>query len=774
MALLKFLKGNYSNLSTKAIAEGQILICGDTGEMFVDVAADKRVKIGDFVVMPDVPTLEALDASAVPTSRLYYVENGNILARSNGTSWIQINKQKTLAELGGVSKDTYDTQVAALVKADTDNATAISGVDTRLQAAEEKLKSVATTEGLAELTRTVEGHTALIDTINGDVNTAGSMLKIAKDAADAKDAAIEAAQNAADKAQGDVDTLTQTHATDKAALEGAIALKANAADVYDKDAIDGKVDTINGAIDLKANAADVYTKDDVDGMVDDLEAADLAINNIIGDVTEGKTVVEMIADAQSAASYDDEEVRGLIDTNAQGIAQEIEDRKDAVSGLKTDLEGQISDLDTAVATEKSRAEGVESGLRTDIDDIKADYLKAADKEALQTQINTIMNNPDTEGVINSINEFTQYIADHGEIAEGFRTDIDANAKAISDHETLAAQTYETKEDATAKYDELVAMVDEKAVQADWNQNDSEAADYIKNRPFYAIEGNKELVFEEYFVAENWADSSNWEGCYVYDLDESNFTEAGLVETDYYSLVTDDMYVVDWGGKEYTIKCWLDTYANILMSNGGYHDRETPWTELDFVVVDNHYRSHDIRVETKDKPSAEYIKIYRVITPDTLVQLDEKFIPDTIARTEDVDALAERMGVVEGTVATKAEKNYVDEQIQATNDAAATARTEITAEIATAKSEAITDAEGKIATAVDAVKADASNKDAVVLAEAQNSVNAAKTEMQGKIDTVSGALDTYKTENNAAVAAKADASAVYTKTEVEDMFAWGEF
>ena len=40
MALLKFLKGNYSSLSTKAITEGQVLICGDTGEMFVDVSAE--------------------------------------------------------------------------------------------------------------------------------------------------------------------------------------------------------------------------------------------------------------------------------------------------------------------------------------------------------------------------------------------------------------------------------------------------------------------------------------------------------------------------------------------------------------------------------------------------------------------------------------------------------------------------------------------------------------------------------------------------------------
>ena len=99
MALLKFLKGNYSSLNSKAIAEGQILICGDTGEMFVDVAADKRVKIGDFIVIDTLANLEALDASAVLTSRLYYVEDGNILARSNGTSWVQINKQPTADQI---------------------------------------------------------------------------------------------------------------------------------------------------------------------------------------------------------------------------------------------------------------------------------------------------------------------------------------------------------------------------------------------------------------------------------------------------------------------------------------------------------------------------------------------------------------------------------------------------------------------------------------------------------------------------------------------------
>ena len=342
MALLKFLKGNYTSLSTKAISEGQILICGDTGEMFVDVAADKRVKIGDFSVVANIAALEALDASAVPTSRLYYVEDGNILARSNGTSWIQINKQKTLAELGGVSLDVYNTKMTALDKADTDNATAIAGVDTRLQAAEEKLKSVATTEGLGELTRAVEGNTAKIDTIMGDADTTGSMLQIAKAAADGKDAAIKEAKDAADAAQADVDELAQTHATDKKDLEDAIALKADADDVYTKGEIDSKVDAIDDAIADKANADDVYTQGEIDEMISALEGADEAIHELIGTVDGDKTIVEMIADAQRTATYDDAEVKGLIDTNKGAIEKEVSDRANAISGLKTELEGKIN------------------------------------------------------------------------------------------------------------------------------------------------------------------------------------------------------------------------------------------------------------------------------------------------------------------------------------------------------------------------------------------------------------------------------------------------
>lgn len=167
------------------------------------------------------------------------------------------------------------------------------------------------------------------------------------------------------------------------------------------------------------------------------------IGEVIGEVAEGKTVVKMIEDAQAAATYDDTELAGRVKT--------IED-----DYLKAEHK---TALENAINAEKERAEGIEGGLRTDVDAIKADYLKASDKQDLQTQIDTIMENPDAAGAINSIKEFTAYIQEHGEIAEGFRVDIDANKKAIEDHEAAAALAYETKTDAAQKLTDAKGYAD---------------------------------------------------------------------------------------------------------------------------------------------------------------------------------------------------------------------------------------------------------------------------------------------------------------------------
>jgi hypothetical protein len=201
---------------------------------------------------------------------------------------------------------------------------------------------------------------------------------------------------------------------------------------------------------------------------------------------------QAVADEKARA----EEVEAGLRTDIDAIAADYlkaSDKEALVEAVaetyatKADLEGAMTDTSKAISDEAARAAakeaelagqitaeaeraaGIEAGLDTRVKAIEDDYLTAADKEALQTQINTIMNNPDTEGVINSINEFTQYVKDHGTIAEGFRTDIDknkediaANAQAITDEIARAKAAEEANtaavtaaietaaEDATAK------------------------------------------------------------------------------------------------------------------------------------------------------------------------------------------------------------------------------------------------------------------------------------------------------------------------------------
>jgi hypothetical protein len=136
---------------------------------------------------------------------------------------------------------------------------------------------------------------------------------------------------------------------------------------------------------------------------------------------------------------------------------------DVIQAAKSDeaLKTFINNLITAAALAPkkdlddlvTRVTAAESAITTAKDEaISQDVVVLAEAQSytdvevakLQTQINTIMNNPDTEGVINSINEFTQYIEDHGELAEGFRTSINDIYKLINniDYSALAFDTTE--------------------------------------------------------------------------------------------------------------------------------------------------------------------------------------------------------------------------------------------------------------------------------------------------------------------------------------------
>ena len=208
------------------------------------------------------------------------------------------------------------------------------------------------------------------------------------------------------------------------------------------DALAGK-ETAGAAADALAEAIEY-----ADGKDAAIEAAQAAADKAQEEVDDLEGVVGALPEGEeSVIKYIEKKTAGIATDAALGELQAAVDAIEAdylKAADKTELAEDIADLaeligdggtvpaqiEAAVAAEKQRAEGIEGGLRTDVNAIKEDYLKAADKQELQDQIDLIMDNPDTKDVIDSIAEFTQYITEHGTIADGFRTDIDANADAI--------------------------------------------------------------------------------------------------------------------------------------------------------------------------------------------------------------------------------------------------------------------------------------------------------------------------------------------------------
>lgn len=294
---------------------------------------------------------------------------------------------------------------------------------------------------------------------------------------------------------------------DAAALAEAKAFASGLASNYEaagtvntaKEALQNNID----AVEVKADAA-AEAAAKAQGEVDALET-------LVGALPEGTSATTVVGyvDAKTAGIATDAAL-GELNTQVAGL-------QTAVQGIQADYltSADKTALNDAITAEANRAKGVEGGLETrlaavegdylkgsdktalqesidgvaeDVAEIAGDYLKAADKTELQgkidakasqtdldaevtratnaeanlqTQINTIMNNPDAEGAINSINEFTQYVTEHGTIAEGMRTDINKNKDDIAAMDTA----YKAADSALAGRLDVLEAIDHDAYAA---------------------------------------------------------------------------------------------------------------------------------------------------------------------------------------------------------------------------------------------------------------------------------------------------------------------
>ena len=193
--------------------------------------------------------------------------------------------------------------------------------------------------------------------------------------------ATHAAEYTALKERVDAHSESIAKKADQTVVDG-ISSKASANETAIKTINETTIPGVLTEVGKKANSADVYTKTE--------------INAITGTLTEGKTLVDMISEAQDAAEYDDTEVRGLISDNAAAISAIYTAASEGVpaSGV---LATEISRVEGLLTAETNRADGVEKGL-----DARLQTVEAFWKEALKDETD--------KNVIDTLKEIQEYIA----------------------------------------------------------------------------------------------------------------------------------------------------------------------------------------------------------------------------------------------------------------------------------------------------------------------------------------------------------------------------
>lgn len=309
----------------------------------------KKLTAGIFTVMLG---LVAVDANAAITSKQYV---DDALKTKAGVA--ELNAVKATAE-GAVQTTEFTTfqttntaAIADAKKAGTDAAAALNTykgeVTTALGTKQNTLQAAS-----------ISGNDAAGNVITG-ISANNGVITVTK-ATVATAEGLEELETRVDTAEGDITTLKG----DKT-VEGSVAK--SIADEIAKEVI-----RADAAYDAKgaAAAAETAAKTYADGLADNYDAAGAAAavqgalneyktsNNAavalkadkttIGAVEEGKTVVQMINEAKTAATYNDTEVRGLIKDNADAI-DAIETSAVMTSGATKEKIDAIAANTTAIA-----------------------------------------------------------------------------------------------------------------------------------------------------------------------------------------------------------------------------------------------------------------------------------------------------------------------------------------------------------------------------------------------------------------------------------------
>lgn len=352
MAMVNFKKGLLANLPSEKSA-GTLYITTDERALYLDVDSSTRIRLGDFI---EVASVSALPVAGASQTALYYATAENVLAKWNGTEWVQINPD---------TKYTFSTPTEAdynkgYIKIQANVAGAqpiyvkVSGLGDAAYTTVSALEGAMDSKVSALATGAVAQNTAAIADIN---NASTGILAQAKTYADSKASDAEtAAKGYADEVAGAAETSAKGYADTKAA----------AAEAATKTYTDGKdtaMGTRVGAVEGRMTTAE----SDIDALEGLVGSTSVASQISTAIAAEDALAQGYADDAEAAAkAYTDELEGELADVAKSGAAADVAVDNESVAA--TNLDDAITELvemigtggsDSVVTVEKSTSvEGV--------------------------------------------------------------------------------------------------------------------------------------------------------------------------------------------------------------------------------------------------------------------------------------------------------------------------------------------------------------------------------------------------------------------------------
>lgn len=363
-ANVQFKRGLLANMPASVI-DGTIYVTTDEHAMYVD-NGNQRIRIGDFIPVNTVNDLPI--AGHAYETAVYYVKTGNILARWDKTNsrWIQINKA------GIVGVTTAQNSTGNVIS----EITTTTAADGTLQLVVTRA-TVASAQGLADLTtrvETLEGKTSTLEgkvtTITGDVNTEGSILNL-----------IDVARTALLGGETTYTTFKIIGDAFRDLIPKVATLSQNYNNLEPRvEANEQAIETLNGDATVTGSVRKTVA-----------EAIAEVVASAPSDFDTLKEIADWIAShGQSAATL--QSTVGQLVTKVQTLESSQETQDTDISDLKTrmtEAESDIDDLESAVntlngpaSTQGSVANSIASAIApitTKLADVEANASEAIDR-----------------------------------------------------------------------------------------------------------------------------------------------------------------------------------------------------------------------------------------------------------------------------------------------------------------------------------------------------------------------------------------------------------